>query len=346
VRGLRWIGLAFLALTGLWYLGYLQGLQQGIEVNQFEGLLRHHLLLLLILWGAIALFTLRMTGKLRRAWLVALTLGLIVLNLFTVNWQYNLAPPMESDPFPDTGLVSFLKGQPGRFRISSAGLLPEGASAGIVYELEDITGNTPLRLEQFGDFEEGVGSWRRWQLLNVWYVLSDRDLDGPGLERVYEEAEVKVYRVGDPLPRAWVVYDVKIASAGETLALLDSDDFHPLHTAVVAEGAAPPALPQGDGPGSPAQVVESRPGLLVLDVSPSSAGLLVVSQPFYPGWQATVDGKAVPIYQVDYMLQGVEVQAGGQRVELTYRLPLAPALVSLIVLLTCIVGAVVYRRLA
>ncbi|MFN2185621.1 MAG: YfhO family protein, partial [Anaerolineae bacterium] len=324
----------------------LQGLQQGVDVNQFEGLLRHHLLLLLILGGAVALFVLRLTGRLRRTWLVTLTLGLIVLNLFTVNWQFNLAAPSASGPFPETGLVSFLKAQPGTFRISSAGLLPGGASAGIVYEIEDITGNTPLRLDRFEQFEEGVGSWRRWQLLNVAYVLSDRDLDGPGLERVYEEDEVKVYRVGDPLPRAWVVYDVQAATDAEALTLLNSDEFHPSDAAVIADDSALASLPQGGGPGSPARVIENRPGRLVLDVTAGSDGLLVVSQPFYPGWRATVDGEAVPIFRVDYLLQGVEVPAGSHQVELAYRLSLAPAIVSLVVLLACLVGVWAYRRRA
>jgi len=346
VRGLVWVGVAFLALTGLWYAGYLHGLQQGVDVNQFEGLLRHHLLLLLILEGAVALFLLRLAGRLRRRWLVALTLGLIGLNLFTVNWQFNVAAPSANGPFPETGLVSFLKAQPGIFRISSAGLLPGGASAGIVYEIEDITGNTPLRLDRFERFEEGVGSWRRWQLLNVEYVLSDRDLDGPGLERVYEEAEIKVYRVGDPLPRAWVVYDVQTATDEETLPVLNADEFHPLNAAVVADDSTFAGLPPGADPGSPARVIESRPGRLVLDVTAINDGLLVVSQPFYPGWRVTVDGETAPIYRADYLLQGVEVQTGSHQVELTYRLSLAPAIVSLVVLLACIAGILAYRRRA
>ena len=346
VRVLGWVGVVFLALTALWYYGYLQGMQQGVDVNQFEGLLRHHVLLLLMLGGAIALFVLRMTGGLKRKWLMALTLGLIWLNLFTVNWRFNLAEPAAGGPFPETGLVAFLKARPGTFRISSAGMLPGGSSAGIVYELEDITGNTPLRLDAFAQFEANVGSWRRWQMLNVEYVLSDRDLDGPGLERVHEEGDSKVYRVGDPLPRAWMVYDAETASDEEAIVLLNSDDFHPLETAILAFDSAPAILPQGTGPGGPAQVIESGPGRLVLGVEPGGDGLLVVSQPFYPGWRATVDGEPVPIYRVDYLLQGVPVQAGSRRVELSYRLSSLPAIVSLTMLVACVVGVFVERRRA
>ena len=341
VRGLAWACVAFLGLTALWYYGYLLGLQQGTELNAFEGVLRHHVLLLLCLGGSIVLFALRLARKARRGWLMVLALGLIWLNLFTVNWQFNLADPGEAEgSFPETGLVAFLKEQPGTFRISSAGLLPGGASAGIVYELEDITGNTPLGLDAFRQFEDRVGSWRLWQLLNVEYVLSRRDLDGPGLERVYEEGEVKVYRVGDPLRRAWVVHQTQVASDVQALDLLDAEDFDPRAVAILPPGRAELTLPVDTGPGSAAQVIEAAPGRLVLEVSASVDGLLVISQPFYPGWQATVDGKGVPLLRVDYMLQGVPVQAGSQRVELSYRLSPLPAIASLLVLAGCIVGLV------
>jgi hypothetical protein len=345
VIGLAWVGLAFLMLTGLWYAGYLLGRRQGVEVNLFGGVLRHHLLLLVVLGGSILLFVLRLAGRVRREWLMALALGLVLLNLVAVNWRFNLAEPVAGGPFPETGLVRFLREQPGTFRISSAGHLPGGASAGIVYELEDITGNTPLSLEAFRRFEKGVGSWRRWQLLNVEYVLSDRDLDGPGLERVYEEGEVKSYRVGDPLPRAWLVYRTTIADDDRVFDLLNATDFDPKAVAVLPPDSKGLVLTAGAGAGGIAQVVESGPGRLVLDVSSSADGLLVVSQPHYPGWRAQLDGQPVPILRVDYLLQGISMPAGAHRVELSYRLSPWPASLSLVVLAGCIGGLfLTYRR--
>jgi hypothetical protein len=336
VRGLAWAGAALLALTALFYMGYLQGAQQGVEVNLFEGVLRHHVLLLLIWAGSLALFALRRTGRASRRWLMILAVGLVWLNLFTVNGQYNLADPVAGGPFPETGLVTFLKEQPGTYRISSAGLLPGGASAGIVYELEDITGNTPLRLDAFQQFEDRLGSWRRWQLLNVQYVLGQQDLEGPGLERVYEEGEVKAYRVRDPLPRAWVVHNTVLAGDDQALEVLDASDFDPRATAVLPPEGKDLALAGGGERGVAAQVVEAAPGRLVLDVTPGADGLLVISQPFCPGWQARVDGERAPIVRADSMLQGVPVTAGRHRVELRYHLSPLPAIVSLAALLVCL----------
>ena len=342
-RALIWIWLVFLALTALFYYGFLLGQQQGVEVNLFEGLLRHHVLLLFILGGSALLFMARLSGRARRGVSIAMALGLIWLNLFTVNWQYNLAEPVPGGPFPETGLVRFLQAQPGTFRISSAGLLPGGASAGIVYQIRDITGNTPLRLDRFEAFESQLGSWRRWQLLNVHYVLSQNDLEGPGLARVYEEGDTKVYRVGDPLPPAWLVGGVIVADDARALEMLDAEGFSPRETAI--SPTAIDGLPPGDGtsPQGSVEVVESRPGSWILDISAAGDGLLVISQPFYPGWQARLDDVEQPIHRVDTFLQGVTVPAGDHRVELSYHLSPLPGIVTGMALLGCL-GVVMLRR--
>ncbi|MBZ5631806.1 MAG: YfhO family protein [Acidobacteriia bacterium] len=50
-------------------------------------------------------------------------------------------------------------------------------------------------------------------------------------------------------------------------------------------------------------------------------GLLIVSETFYPGWKATVDGKPQPIYEVFGALRGVVLESGSHRVEMRYRPP-------------------------
>ena len=344
--GLAWLFGAFVALTALWYFGYLQGQQQGVEINLFAGVLRHHALLLVILGGAVILFGLRLTGRARRGWLVGLALGLVILNLFTVNWRYNAAEPVAGGPYPETGLVQFLQTQPGSQRITSAGLLPGGSSAGIVYELEDTTGNTPLRLDAFEQFEQQVGSWRQWQLLNVQTVLDRRDLDGPGLERVFEEGDVKAYRVGDPLPRAWVVHSATVADDTLAFDLLNAEDFDPRATAVLSPEAPALTLPGSPARGAAATVMDSAPGHLVLELTAADDGLLVISQPFYPGWQAWIDGQSVSIARVDYLLQGIPVGAGAHRVEVRYRPSPIPTILTLIALVGCVAALFLVRTQA
>jgi uncharacterized membrane protein YfhO len=50
----------------------------------------------------------------------------------------------------------------------------------------------------------------------------------------------------------------------------------------------------------------------------ASRGMLVLSEVYYPGWRAYVDGAAASIYRADYALRAVEVDEGAHRVEMVY----------------------------
>ena len=55
-----------------------------------------------------------------------------------------------------------------------------------------------------------------------------------------------------------------------------------------------------------------------LEVDAKSRGLLVLSENYYPGWRATIDGQSAPIYRVDSGLRGLIVPRGHSRVVLSY----------------------------
>ena len=60
------------------------------------------------------------------------------------------------------------------------------------------------------------------------------------------------------------------------------------------------------------------PSLTATVVAPRD-GLLVIADPFYPGWTATLDGKPVPILRANFAFQAVPVTAGRHELRLAYR---------------------------
>jgi uncharacterized membrane protein YfhO len=48
-------------------------------------------------------------------------------------------------------------------------------------------------------------------------------------------------------------------------------------------------------------------------------GLLIVSDNWYPGWRAEVDGRAAEIWKVNTVIRGVVVNAGKHTVAMRYR---------------------------
>jgi len=57
---------------------------------------------------------------------------------------------------------------------------------------------------------------------------------------------------------------------------------------------------------------------LTLDAPAPAGSALVVSENYYPGWTATVDGKAAPIGRANLVLTGVELPAGARAVSLRF----------------------------
>lgn len=46
--------------------------------------------------------------------------------------------------------------------------------------------------------------------------------------------------------------------------------------------------------------------------------MLVFSEIYYPGWTATVDGEAVELGRVNYILRAIHIQPGQHQVELAF----------------------------
>ena len=55
-----------------------------------------------------------------------------------------------------------------------------------------------------------------------------------------------------------------------------------------------------------------------LNVLADQESPLVISNIYYPGWKAFINGKNVPIYRVNYLLQAVIVPAGESLVEFKF----------------------------
>jgi len=66
-------------------------------------------------------------------------------------------------------------------------------------------------------------------------------------------------------------------------------------------------------------VARYEPNRIAVKTQSDQPGYLVLSELFYPGWEATVDGKAAPILKADCILRAVVVDQGAHEVIFQYR---------------------------
>jgi uncharacterized membrane protein YfhO len=67
-----------------------------------------------------------------------------------------------------------------------------------------------------------------------------------------------------------------------------------------------------------ASVEEHSACHIAVKVQAANGGVLVLSELFYPGWEARVNGMLVPISEVDGGLRGIAVAAGESQVTVDY----------------------------
>jgi hypothetical protein len=122
-------------------------------------------------------------------------------------------------------------------------------------------------------------------------------------------------------------------------------DFDPFETVAIAptSEALPPA---GKAlPHRPATLVERTTNMTRVQVDAPAPGLLVVMDPWFPGWSARVDGKPAPLLRANYAFMAVALPAGSHEVVLSYfPTTLVPALACVLAALGAVGGWAIVRR--
>jgi hypothetical protein len=157
--------------------------------------------------------------------------------------------------------------------------------------------------------------------------------------------------VPGPLEPAEALALLAVRPAQERLAVVE-DAIPPIPEGTTAEGAVGEWLrANGGGESSFAPDVPldgsvlfgaREPERVVLDCAARAGGMLVLSDSYYPGWVARVDGAPAPIHRVNRIFRGVVVPAGVHRVEFRYE-PLSFKLGALLSLLS-LAGALLAAR--
>jgi hypothetical protein len=174
-----------------------------------------------------------------------------------------------------------------------------------------------------------------WRLLNIGYVLTTSPqlpfgggtrVVGPIVDAAGDS--IYLYRLVGAHPVAWLT--TTAMSLPDTLARLQViDSSFDLDRIALLEPAArlAPPVPVGPTSAPPGPVTATRyePGRMQFAFDrPSPPGaMLVVSENYYPGWQATANGSPLRVWRADYALIGVRLPAGTTAVDLTFSSPAA-----------------------
>jgi hypothetical protein len=271
-----------------------------------------------------------------------LVLTLIGVEMVSFSFGYiGFARP--SELFPATPVFDFLRthAEPGRFRFAKAGY-PIPANTGVMYGVEAADGYEICLLatrtfcrDLTQDRDDAVfflpdriaqNHDRRIDMLNVKYFLvtshSPEDLDlqkrPDRFQQAFKDDAVSVYENQNVLPRLFAVPQTGIEvieARSRQLERMKDPAFDPKQNVVFDSWPAEAGRGDASSPSDPEiAFVSHDANSSRFRVRVSQASVLVLSQIYYKGWKASVDGVATPTFQVDYALMGVLTPSGNHEV--------------------------------
>lgn len=274
-----------------------------------------------------------------------LLVGVVALDLWSIERLYWRFSAPASELYAEDDVIRYLKklDAPGRvialplgdnmaphdpFLVGDA-LMHHGVRGVLGYH-----GNELGRFQELYAKNEGyqsVANPNFWSLTNSrFFYTNTPGLPFPGSRLVAGPVRnaagtmTYLYELPGDHPAAWVTpMKVKLDDP-TTKATLLNPNFDVRRVAIFDTAAVIESQPVNSPLPEPVtfgvQVDRYEPGAIDLTLEgPAPAGsALVVSENFYPGWQATVDGKATPTNRADFTLIGVELPAGAKKVQLRF----------------------------
>jgi len=175
-----------------------------------------------------------------------------------------------------------------------------------------LPGWSPLHLSRQWEFARLYPAAAR--VAGVGYVVNYGNLELTGAERIHD-GDIQVYRLANKNPRAYIAsgYEV-VTDAQERLRRLR---FGAGTDRLMLERE--PAVAYGDGRTvGQAEIVRYEPEEVVVRLGEHAGGYLLLSDTFYPGWRAWVDGVERDIMVANHVFRAVAVPPTANEVRFQY----------------------------
>ena len=303
---LRWLVIACAAV-----LGYQAFLGHG-EFNMWVSFS------ILMIFLSYALFRYLIAGHYTPTVRV-LIVSLVLFDLYAFDWSArNITEETARHDNEFDRLLSFRRAadylkaqqaQTGLFRVESR--LAQAPNFGDLFGIQTTLGPGATLVQTYERFRSNT------DLLNVRYIIRAPSDTDPWT--VYKDPVCTIYEQPHPYPRLWLVHHTAVEPDPDKTAALMKNPAVDLHRTALLDSPLPVNL-RVPPDGSPEKAVLQNywADRLEMAVETQSPGLLVLSEIFYPGWKATVNGMPAPVWKVDGMLRGIVVPPGKSSVAVYY----------------------------
>ena len=341
IFGIAGAGIAIWLLAQSGVFQNVRNAQQALQIHSLaSGEATTAMILLLVIAGILYMAS-RRTISVFAAVVALLVLQFIDINVFAFNQNNGNTNPDEYYA-RNQDIVDRLRedGKNEYFRINSrsGGAMLLDRNQGMVDRIFMMEGYTPLNLER--KFPPGKDGDQILDMLNAKYRIRV-DAKNQRMEMVTDS---------NYLPRAFMVYGARVIRDEQLVqSFMTGKDFDPWREVVLE---ADPQFPLDDTSATrawSAAITSYSLNSLSMDVTTPKRGYLVLSEVFYPGWNAYVDGVRQAVYRADWCLRATPLQSGTHHVEVrfepqSFHQGLWISLATFILVLLGIVFLIVWNR--
>lgn len=330
-----------------------------------------------VMWGMGA-------RRLPAAGAAALLVALAAADLWSIERRYFRFSPPASVIYASDPTIEYLQRleEPGRVMVLdvAGGGGPDPVMHGdalVAHHVRAVTGHIGTEFQRWVDVVGGKSPYNALppnllkrefrRLTNTRFWLTDAELPpelpqlpGARLTRrvgpVRNAAgnEVWLFEFDEPNPAAWVVPLSLEAAPGDILATVMNPSFDLrraglFDSSAVVQGKQISVLPEPLSTRASVRYPSSREISVELDGPAPEGSALIVSENWYRGWNALVDGRPATVARADYALMGVPLPPGARRIELSFVDPVyargkTVTIIALVLTVILIAGGVVVER--
>ena len=223
-----------------------------------------------------------------------------------------------------------------------------GGEAAVYYHLPSAEGYDALYVKRYGEFigfinnqelitsawsvvnfsKNGLHTKDAINLLDIKYIVHKLADDHASwtfpfwiypkdqFKLIYKDSKYEFYENTKVFPRAFLVGEYKIiTNSKEILKTLFDKKFNLRKEIILEED--PKIKKSSDSIGF-TDIIDYTPNKITINVNAQKEGLLFLTDPFYKGWRARVDGKDVRIYRANYAFRAIPISEGKHTVVFNY----------------------------
>lgn len=133
---------------------------------------------------------------------------------------------------------------------------------------------------------------------------------------VYKDKKYEIFKNRESFPNTFFVNSYTVRkNPQDILNTMFTESFDLRKEVVLEEEIADFSLEKDRGT---AEILNKSLNKMEILTKSDANNLLFISNSFYPGWEAKIDGKKAKIYRANFTFQAVPIEKGTHKVELTY----------------------------